>query len=57
METLKVLATGAAVAGGMVVAALIFSSLMSVTGPAGGAIRLAMLVAVIYGIGRFVRQA
>ena len=56
METIKVFATGAVVAGGVVIAALLFSLLMSMPGAAGAVMKLVMLVAAIYGIGRIVRQ-
>ena len=56
METIKVFATGAVVAGGVVIAALLFSLLMSMTGAAGAVMKLVMVVAAIYGIGRIVRQ-
>ena len=57
MELLKTFAAGAAVAGGVAIAALLFSMLMSVTGIAGGAIKLAVLALTIYGLGRFIRRA
>jgi hypothetical protein len=56
METIKVFATGAVVAGGVVIAALFFSLLMSISGAAGAVMKLVMLVAAIYGIGRIVRH-